>query len=91
MSAQQIANLRRKASYYQHDAPDWVRNVWNRPESFDWFVKNNRAVLLENGAVVKLGRDFFVDTQVFPGVAERLLGLTPTQAPASQNSDGTCE
>ena len=91
MSFQQLLNLRRKTAYYQQDAPDWVRNVWNRPESFDWFVKNNRNALVECGAVVKLGRDFFVDTQVFPGVAERLLGLTPTQAPASQNSDGTSE
>ena len=77
MSVKQLSNLRRKAAYYQHDAPDWVRNVWNRPESFDWFVKNNRAVLLENGAVVKLGRDYFINTKVFPKTAESLLGLNP--------------
>jgi hypothetical protein len=80
MSIQQIVNLRRKANYYQHDAPDWVRNVWNRPESFDWFVKNNKDVLCAQGALVKLGRDFFVDTQVFPSAAEHILGLTPAEA-----------
>jgi hypothetical protein len=77
MSIQQIANLRRKTIYYQHDAPDWVRNVWNRPESFDWFVKNNKDALCEQGALVKLGRDFFVDTTAFPNAAGRILGLTP--------------
>jgi hypothetical protein len=76
MSTLQLSNLRRKTAYYQHDAPDWVRNVWNRPESFDWFIKNNRAELCIAGALVKLGRDFFVDTTAFPGAAERILGLT---------------
>lgn len=77
MCIQKIANLRRKANYYQHDAPDWVRNVWNRPESFDWFIKSNKDALCQKGALVKLGRDFFVDTVTFPGAAERILGLTP--------------
>jgi hypothetical protein len=80
MSSQQLNNLRRKTTYYQHDAPPWVRNVWNRPESFDWFVKNNRVALCEQGALVKLGRDFFVDTQFFPSAAEHILGLTPAPA-----------
>ena len=88
MSYQQLLNLRRKTAYYRHDAPDWVRNVWNRLESFDWFIKNNRAALLERGAVVKLGRDYFVDTQVFQGLAERLLGLSSSQVPASQAGEG---
>ena len=80
MSSVQLVHLRRKAAYYRHDAPDWVRNVWNRPESFDWFVKNNKAVLVERGAVVKLGRDFFINAKIFPKTAESLLGLkiTPT-------------
>jgi hypothetical protein len=85
MSIQQIVNLRRKAIYYQHDAPAWVRNVWERPKSFDWFIKNNREALCEQGALVKLGRDFFVDTTTFPSAAERILGLTPADAGEPQS------
>jgi hypothetical protein len=80
MSIQQLNNLRRKSAYYQHDAPEWVRNVWSRPESFSWFIKNNRETLCSQGALVKLGRDFFVDTTAFPPAAERILGLTPAAA-----------
>jgi len=80
MSNQQIVNLRRKAIYYQHDAPAWVRNVWSRPESFAWFIKNNRETLCSQGALVKLGRDYFLDTTTFPNAAERILGLTPADA-----------
>lgn len=69
-----LARIRRKPDYYQNDAPAWVRNVWPRPESFDWFIKNRRAELVESGAVVRLGRDYFVDSVVFPKVAARLLG-----------------
>lgn len=77
MSSVQLQQLRRKATYYQHDAPAWVRNIWDRLESFDWFIKNNRAALLEHGAVVRLGRDYFINAKVFPKAAESLLGLKP--------------
>ena len=77
MSSIQLGNLSRKATYYQHDAPDWVRKIWDRPQSFDWFVKNHRDALTQRGAMVKLGRDYFVNTKVFPKTAESLLGLKP--------------
>ena len=80
MSIQQIENLRRKATYYQKDAPGWVRNVWERPESFNWFVKDNKDVLCQQGALVKLGRDYFINTTTFPDAAERILGLTPADS-----------
>lgn len=78
MSSVQLQQLRRKATYYQHDAPVWVRNIWGRLESFDWFIKNNRTVLLERGAVVRLGRDYFINTKAFPKAAGSLLGLKST-------------
>lgn len=71
----QLVNLRRKDAFYQHDGPQWVRNVWPRPESFNWFCKANRDRLVEQGAMHKLGRDWFVDTEVFPTAAERILGV----------------
>lgn len=64
MTTLKLARIRRKPDYYQNDAPAWVRNVWPRPESFDWFIKHRRAELVESGAVV------------FPKVAARILGIT---------------
>lgn len=75
MSTIKLARIRRKPDYYSNDAPPWVRNVWPRPESFDWFIKHRRTELVESGAVVRLGRDYFVDSVVFPKVAARLLGM----------------
>lgn len=71
----QLLNLRRKSAYYHHDAPEWVRNIWDRPEAFNWFIKSHRDTLVTDGALVKLGRDYFVDTAIFPAVAERILGV----------------
>lgn len=76
MAPLKLARIRRKPDYYQNDAPAWVRNVWPRPESFDWFIKHRRAELVAAGAVVRLGRDYFVDAVVFPKVASRILGIT---------------
>lgn len=76
---QSINNIRRKPDYYLHDAPKWVRNIWPRPESFNWWVKANRKDLMAAGALVRLGRDHFVDAAIFPKVAERLLGFKPDE------------
>lgn len=70
-----LTHIRRKPDYYRNDAPAWVRNVWPRQASFDWFIKHRRAELVNSGAVVRLGRDYFVDTVVFPRVASRILGV----------------
>lgn len=69
-----LTRIRRKPDYYRNDAPEWVRNVWPRQESFDWFIKHRRVELVDSGAVVRLGRDYFVDTVIFPKVASRILG-----------------
>ena len=70
-----LSSLRRKGDYYTTEAPDWVRNIWTRPESFDWFIKSNRAQLSKAGAIVRLGRDWFVDVEQFPAAATRVLGV----------------
>ncbi len=76
MVLKQLSALRRKDVFYRSEAPAWVRNIWPRVESFNWFCKNHRDRLIADGAMVKLGRDFFVDVNTFPKVAQRLLGVT---------------
>ena len=71
----QLSALRRKGDYYKNEAPDWVRIIWNRPESFDWFIKDNRSTLAADGSIIRLGRDWFVNTEVFPESAKRILGV----------------
>jgi hypothetical protein len=75
-----LPNLRRKPDYWRHDGPEWVRKIWPRPESFHWFIKSNRDALLAQGAVVRLGRDYFIDAQAFPPAAEAILATKPAKA-----------
>jgi hypothetical protein len=70
-----ISHLRRKRDYYLEDGPDWIRTIWNKPESFNWFLKNNRGALTKDGAIVRLGRDYFIDASKFPEVAEATLSI----------------
>lgn len=71
-----LASLCRRRRYWQEDAPDWVRNIWSRPQAFDHFIKYNRAKLAAEGALVKIGRDHFVASDRFPIVATEILGLS---------------
>jgi hypothetical protein len=79
--------LSRKRTYYEEMAPSWVRKIWSRPQAFDHFIKNNRPELVEQGALIKIGRDYFVVSDRFPAVATEILGLSGvmrdevTQAP----------
>lgn len=75
----QLSALRRKGDYYKNEAPDWVRVIWKRPESFDWFIKDNRAQLASDGAIVKLGRDWYTNCDLFPTAAKRILGVEVSQ------------
>jgi hypothetical protein len=68
--------LSRKRIYYGETAPPWVRKIWPRPESFDHFVKYNKTKLAGHGALVKIGRDYFVAADKFPSVATEILGLS---------------
>jgi hypothetical protein len=73
MNFQDLNALCRTSDYYENYIPDWMRSVWQKPEGFQWFLKNNRRQLVESGALVRLGRDYFVSQEAFEGVAFRLL------------------
>lgn len=75
-----LSNLRHKRDYYKHAAPEWVRNVFRNYNSFDWFCKNNRDTLIDAGALFRLGRDQFVDTEKFLDQVIKLRGL-PVDGP----------
>ena len=60
--------------YYYEAAPSWVRNVWSTKTALDHFIKYNRHELTSSGAIVKIGRDYFVEREQFPFVARALIG-----------------
>lgn len=62
----------RKREYYDA-APLWVRNVWSTRTALDNFIKYNRHKLASTGAIVKIGRDYFVERERFPFVARALI------------------
>lgn len=65
-----LKQLCRKRDYYQ-EGPQWVRTIWKTSNAFDHFVKSRRSFLAHRGAIHKLGRDWFVDCEVFPCVADQ--------------------
>jgi len=65
----------RKRPYYEEAAPTWVRKIWSRPQAFDHFIKYNRSALVDQAALIKIGRDYFVVSDKFPDVATEILGL----------------
>jgi hypothetical protein len=92
MNFQDLKALCRTSDYYDNHIPDWMRSVWQKPEGFQWFLKNNRRRLVESGALVRLGRDYFVSQESFEGVAFLLLTnnshFNPEQASdAKESSD----
>ncbi len=72
----------RKRDYWQ-TGPAFVRSVWPTPHSFDWFCRSRRQELAAQGAMVKLGRDWFIDAEAFPQAVARVYGL-PTDAVATK-------
>ena len=68
--------LSRKRFYYEEIAPNWVRKIWSRPEAFDHFLQHHRTKLSSTGAIVKIGRDYFVVSDKFPIAAAAILGLS---------------
>lgn len=77
MNKVELSKLRRKRDYYESEAPEWIRAIWSRRESFDWFLKNNRHKLTKSGALVRIGRDYFVNSSSFPEIAQSLIGYGP--------------
>lgn len=80
MQTVNIDALRRKDDYHQHEGPDWVRNIWKRPESLNWFIKANRTKLINAKAIMRLGRDWFINVDLFPKAAQEILGIKVTEA-----------
>jgi hypothetical protein len=76
-----LSNLRRKRDYYTNDSPDWVRVVFRSFTSFDWFCKDNRDALISAGALFRIGRDYFVDTEKFLGLVIELRGIPVERQP----------
>ncbi len=70
-----LESLVRKRDYYEQGTLSWVRNIWVRKASLDHFIKYNKLRLSARGAVVKIGRDYFVDVEKFPIVAIEILGI----------------
>ena len=80
----QLEALRRKRDYYNADiAPGWVRTIWPGVNSFDWFIKHNRAELIARGAILRVGRDYFINGETFPTVARQVL-----RVPGIENGEG---
>ncbi len=74
-----LGNLRRKLDYYEVDGPEWIRSIWNRQSSFDWFLKCHRKKLVDLGGLHRLGRDYFIDRARFPSAAELILGISSNE------------
>jgi len=91
VNEEELSRLKRRLDYYQVDAPDWVRIIWKNRESFEWFAKNNRQTLLARGALVRLGRDYFIDTGIFTDVAKSILGVTKNHSDAESPSESNLE
>lgn len=87
MNFQDLNALCRTSDYYDNHIPDWMRSVWHKPEGFQWFLKNNRRQLVESGALVRLGRDYFVSQETFERTAFRL--LTKNCTSRDQNTGST--
>ena len=68
-----IEALHRSQSWLANDAPAWCRIIWRTPASFNWFLKDNRKALADGQAIVKLGREWFVNSELFPTVAKTIL------------------
>lgn len=64
----------RKRDFYL-TGPAWVRSTWPTPHSFEWFCRSRREELASKGAMVKLGRDWFVDVQAFPLAVAAVYGI----------------
>ncbi len=79
MSNDLLGNLRRKLDYYEVDGPEWIRSIWNRQASFDWFLKCHRKRLIDLGGLLRLGRDYFIDRARFPSAAELILGISSNE------------
>ena len=71
-----LGTLSQKSDFLAQ-APAWCQAKWRNPKCFESFLKLNRAVLTEHGALMRLGRDYFIVTERFPEVAWAILRREP--------------
>jgi hypothetical protein len=71
-----LNQLRRKKDYLEHDAPQWVRVIFPRVRSLDWFIKHRREWLREREAIVLLGKEYFVLLGAFEQAVRDYYNLT---------------
>jgi hypothetical protein len=57
-----------------------VRVFFRNYNSFDWFCKNNRTTLIDAGALVRIGRDYFVDIEKLPTQIVAIRGICVQEA-----------
>lgn len=82
-----LERLRRKRAYYEN-APAWVLSLWPAFDGFEWFCKHNRSELQKLGAIRKLGRDWFIDAEAFPGAVATVYGLPAAVAAEAASLEG---
>lgn len=68
-----LERWQRKADYYAN-GPEWVHRIWSTQPSFDWFCKSRRQALSQAGVLRKLGRDWFVNSELLEAVVRSELG-----------------
>jgi hypothetical protein len=73
MNVIKLERLARKRDFYS-TAPDWVKTFWPTQSSFDWFIKSRTQTLTEQGALMRLGRDYFVDAERLAIAVETEMG-----------------
>lgn len=64
MQLEILERLRKKGDFY-NIGPDWVRSVWKTQAAFEWFCKSRREVLERRGGLRRMGRDWFIDSELF--------------------------
>lgn len=63
---------------FRQTSPAWCRIVWPRPESLVSFIKMNRPRLIDEKAIIKLGREIFILKNNFMRVAIDILSKETT-------------
>ena len=73
MNVTKLDCLARKRDFYKN-SPNWVKTFWPTQSSFDWFIKSRTQTLTEQGALMRLGRDYFVDAERLAIAVETEMG-----------------
>ena len=78
-----LNHLRRRNDYIRHDAPKWMRALWPTEPSLDWFMKAHRQQLVGAGAIVLMGREYFIMADKFEAVVRQIYKLPEAEKAAA--------